>query len=587
MGILTNLLQLSWRAEDERRNQEIQKWTSIAQMPGVRPEIASTAIDNLISMAPPKAKGLKDIGDLFKGLIGKQLAGADPAQQRMQAALASTGRPATSLPIPGGSQIPPQTTTMGGGPGGPMIGGQPVPAPPEIQTTRPGVNMSEMVPPSQSQVGEVRPSAMLSPQEQFAMKLDEVRQTERVKNEMADIFQAHRDQMEVDKQDRLDQQTLKSFQYYKNVFKGAGLSDREAEDRAGSLLGRPMPRETASQLTGTLGEMAKAQEIVAHPDQHTSSEVKAAQEYITKETKTGAAGLGGNLGERAKAQDIVDNPSKHTPSEVKAARDFLTKENRAPSTVIQMGETKSEAEDVAAAIMRGEQPPTVSGFGMARLAPKVRQILAKNNFPLARAELDWTGMQQYYRSLNSAQQLRLRQATEFATESLNLIHNPKDQGNDLIGQLRRFIPRTKFPILNKAALGAARQGAFGDAAASAARQFDVQIADLQSELATVYRGGNAATNASLERATQMLAGEWSENTLRDAVDLAQRNLGIRLNSIRNVGPGAPGGGGLYAPLSEPPAAVDTTPVNRAAQPSPPAAPGGKLEDFLKVHPELR
>jgi hypothetical protein len=89
--------------------------------------------------------------------------------------------------------------------------------------------------------------------------------------------------------------------------------------------------------------------------------------------------------------------------------------------------------------------------------------------------------------------------------------------------------------LNRAAIDAAKSGILGDTAASAANQLTQQITDLQSELAVVYMGGNSPTDKGINQAKQMLDGEWSDKVLRDAVGLARKNLGLRLNSIARTG----------------------------------------------------
>ena len=124
-------------------------------------------------------------------------------------------------------------------------------------------------------------------------------------------------------------------------------------------------------------------------------------------------------------------------------------------------------------------------------------------------------------------------------------------------------------------MNAAKNGIFGQPAAEAARLLEIQIADLQSELATVYQGGNTPTDKSLGQAMKILSGDWDDKTLRAAVNLTRKNLGYRLNSIKQSpalteggmeiggpgqgagpGPSGPSSGGSTGPAGPPPKTAD-------------------------------
>lgn len=179
-------------------------------------------------------------------------------------------------------------------------------------------------------------------------------------------------------------------------------------------------------------------------------------------------------------------------------------------------------EAVADAIMSGDQPPTIntrSHDGM-----RVQSILAKKGYKLAEAMTDWAATQQHFKTLNGAQQTRLRQAASTAYESLNVI-------DELSAQWKGG----RLPVLNKANLAAAKAGVYGKDAASVATQLEAQIADLTSELANVYMGGNSPTDAALKLAGHNLSADWDQKVLGDMTALARKNLAYRLNSIRQVG----------------------------------------------------
>ena len=553
MGILTNLVGFAQDRENQQFSQKLNMLQSLVQQPGISDQGREFLIDQIASLAP-KSAGLKDIGGLFKGLFKKQK--QQHQQQRLlQQFQQQFGAPmqTVQMPMSAGQQETPQPAA----PPGSMQELQ------QLPMTRQPATAPMDVP--------VRPSMMLSPEAQFRRELDQKSQLLEQENKFKEIYQKWADdektKADLDRGQKEFDQQKRQYEALTALDPKTGKPMYTPNQAATMVYGKGFPQEIAEgEPTGLPRDLTWAHTVVnAPPGTYPPAVVQAAKDYIAKEDKTG--GLTGTLGEMANAQEIIDNPGKHTLSQVKAAKDFLAKANRPPSTTINLGEAKKNAKDILEGMQRGDIPPNLSGYGMGQLRGELLAEAARQKVPLAQMELDWLATSQFYRTLNGAQQTRLRQATEFSTESLNLLSNPdtKQQGADLIGQLRRFIPRSKFPILNKAALTAAKQGVFGDAAASAARQVDSQITDLQSELATVYQGGNSPTDQKIGRAKQILDSDWSENTLRDAVDLSRTNLGLRLNSIRNVGVGGPTGGGMYAPTPAPPTPTPL-PVNRAAQP---------------------
>lgn len=191
------------------------------------------------------------------------------------------------------------------------------------------------------------------------------------------------------------------------------------------------------------------------------------------------------------------------------------------------GSTGSDAEAIADAIASGLQPPTLTG--LYRMAAPVRAILSRKGYDLTRAQQDYNATTRLLNTLNGPQQTRLRQAAQTAYDSLDIIES-------LNQQLTPLIPRSRFPVFNKQALSAARNGLLGPEAQTVATQLAAQISDLTSELGNVYMGGNSPTDHSLSLAAKNLSGEWTEKQLKDAIELARKNLQIRLNSIALVQP---------------------------------------------------
>ena len=180
-----------------------------------------------------------------------------------------------------------------------------------------------------------------------------------------------------------------------------------------------------------------------------------------------------------------------------------------------------DAAAIADAIARGEQPPTTTG--LYHLGAPVRANLARRGYDLATAQQDYTATQRRLASMNSTQQVRLQQAVDFTNESLGTIEDLAKQWDG--GQ---------FPILNKANLVLAMNGAYGQQAASLATRLNQQINDMTSELANVYMGGNSPTDHAMQLAGSNLSADWSKQTLLDAVGQIRKNLTYRANSMRSV-----------------------------------------------------
>lgn len=186
------------------------------------------------------------------------------------------------------------------------------------------------------------------------------------------------------------------------------------------------------------------------------------------------------------------------------------------------GSGGGDAQAIADAIASGDQPPEFTG--LYRMTGPVRAALARKGYDLTKATEDWKATQKYFQTLNGAQQVRLRQAVGFATDSL-----------DVIDDLNRQWQGGRFPLLNRAQIKAAKGGLLGKQAQQIATQLDAQISDLVSELGTVYKGGNSSTDESLRLATENLKSDWSQAQLESAIKLVRKNLQIRMNSIRNTG----------------------------------------------------
>jgi hypothetical protein len=222
-----------------------------------------------------------------------------------------------------------------------------------------------------------------------------------------------------------------------------------------------------------------------------------------------------------------------TPEQIiQARKDYGQAGQRPPAAPVNANDPK----DIADAIIRGEQPPTLTG--LYRNAGPVRAELARQGYDLATAQTDWTATQKHIATLNGAQQTRLNQAIGQLPELL-----------DSVESLAKQWKGGKFPILNKANLALAKNGAYGSGAASIATQLEQQIADVTGDLGAVYMGGNSPTDHALDLARTALSSNWDEKVLLDMVNRARKNVAIRQNSIKSTGVQGVSGDNPYAPAA--------------------------------------
>lgn len=225
-----------------------------------------------------------------------------------------------------------------------------------------------------------------------------------------------------------------------------------------------------------------------------------------------------------KMQPLLDQASKERWQQMSAQR---TASGGGANDIVQA---------VIEGIIAGTTPP--DGKRFYRIWPQVVAGLQERGFDLAKATMDWNATGKMQSSQNSPGQLRLRQVVGFANKSL-----------DIVQQLADKWEGGSYPLLNKVGLYTAAQQ--GDPLAIA---LQAQVADLQSELATIYKGGNTPTDRGLERAAQQLDAAWSLPQIKAAIRLAHENLTLRENTF-----------------SQPTAGVKDSRYN-SATPAPPADP---------------
>ncbi len=200
---------------------------------------------------------------------------------------------------------------------------------------------------------------------------------------------------------------------------------------------------------------------------------------------------------------------------------------------------KQNAKDIAQAIIGGDQPPTLTG--LRENTAQVRAELARSGFNLARAESDWHATQKHLATMNGAQQERLRQAVSFTKDSLS-------QVEDIYDQWQKVGKTSEWKAFNKGSMAAAKQ--LPGEPGNLAHRLEARVADLTSELGTVYKGGNSSTDESLKLAAKNLEGDWNEKTFKDAIGDIRKSIEIRENSIKHSQAAGVSANSPYTPKEE-------------------------------------
>jgi hypothetical protein len=251
--------------------------------------------------------------------------------------------------------------------------------------------------------------------------------------------------------------------------------------------------------------------------------------------------------------------------------DFNAKYGKAAGKGAANPADEEQAQQIADAIARGEQPPTLNG--LYRLGGPVRANLAKQGYDLTKANQEWVATQKYLATLNSPQQLRLAQNIDFTAHSL-----------ELVDQLAQQWDAGKYPALNAADLKTAKEGFFHTPEQQAlANNLSSAIADVTASLGNVYMGGNSPTDHSLELAGENLKDNWSTKTIHSAIDQIRKTLQYRQNAMRNIGVAGlpngnaygPSGNAPLAPIGGSPRAGDTPAPSSAAPAATAPAPQGQ------------
>jgi hypothetical protein len=171
----------------------------------------------------------------------------------------------------------------------------------------------------------------------------------------------------------------------------------------------------------------------------------------------------------------------------------------------------------------GTIPPDPQKFTARRDITNVVGGLAQKGLDLKQLALDYQAEQSFVKSINSTQQLRLRQ---LIPSVLN--------GIDDLDKLNEDFKRTGIKAFNKASLEYYANGGGSKEQQQIAQKFTSQMTVLADEMGSIFMGGNTPTDRSLDMAQKLFRGDFNDTALKASNEQVKRNLGYRANAIESV-----------------------------------------------------
>ncbi|MCA6108090.1 phage tail tip lysozyme [Bradyrhizobium cenepequi] len=209
------------------------------------------------------------------------------------------------------------------------------------------------------------------------------------------------------------------------------------------------------------------------------------------------------------------------------------------------------AENIAAGIKSGDQPPTLTGLYGQSAA--VRASLQRQGFNLSKAQVEWDTAKRQIASLNGPQMTRF-------VGLANSVDNTIDEVRELSKQLGNI----GIPALNRIKLAALVNTRGNSPEGQLAARYLTSLNTLKEEFANLAQGGYAPTEATWHLANQQINGDFGVDQLGASLDEVQRLVRYRVNAVPGLAQMGPGTANRY-----------TGATGAAAAPPPPgAAPAG-------------
>ncbi len=188
-----------------------------------------------------------------------------------------------------------------------------------------------------------------------------------------------------------------------------------------------------------------------------------------------------------------------------------------------------EAKSIGDGIISGDQPPTTTG--LYRVGPGVRSYVAKQDFNLARAQLQYDAAKKQVASLNGPQAIRWMTSAQSVVNTI-----------DEVTRLADAMDQGGVPALNKLQLQAWVQANGNSEGGQLATRYINATNTLQEEMAVLAQQGYTPTEPAWKLAGEQVNRNYGDKQIRAALDESKRLIKYRMNSIpgnEEFGPNAP------------------------------------------------
>jgi hypothetical protein len=186
---------------------------------------------------------------------------------------------------------------------------------------------------------------------------------------------------------------------------------------------------------------------------------------------------------------------------------------------------KSNLKATVEGVAKGTVPPDPTKIASRRDLTNITGELAKKGLDLKQLSLDYQAEQSFIKSINSTQQVRLRQLIPSVLSGIDDLDSLNDQ-----------FKRTGVKAFNKATVEYFANGGGTKEQQEIAQKFVSQMTVLADEMGSIFMGGNTPTDRSLNMAQQLFKGDFNDTALKASNEQVKRNLGYRQNAIESVQP---------------------------------------------------
>ncbi len=188
-----------------------------------------------------------------------------------------------------------------------------------------------------------------------------------------------------------------------------------------------------------------------------------------------------------------------------------------------------EAQTIGDGIISGDQPPTTTG--LYRVGPGVRSYVAKKDFNLAKAQLQYDAAKKQVASLNGPQAIRWLTAAQSVVNTI-----------DEVTRLADAMDQSGVPAYNQLKLKGWVQTAGNSEGGQLATRYINATNTLQEEMAVLAQQGYTPTEPAWKLAGEQTNRNYGDKQIRAALDESKRLIKYRMNSIpgnTEFGPNAP------------------------------------------------